>query len=52
MVEAAERWLAARDVPKVNLLVRDTNAGVTAFYERLGYTFAPHIFMQKASGQP
>ncbi|MHB8634989.1 MAG: GNAT family acetyltransferase [Fimbriimonadaceae bacterium] len=37
MVEAAEAWLRERGAPKVQLMVRETNAAVMAFYERLGY---------------
>lgn len=37
MVEAAERWLAARGAPAVRLMVRADNEGVTRFYERIGY---------------
>ncbi len=34
---ASEQWLVQRNVPKVNLMVRTTNAAVVAFYEELGY---------------
>ena len=37
LVQAAERWLHARDVPKVQLMVRAGNEAVQAFYARLGY---------------
>lgn len=37
LMAAAETWLARRGVPKVQLMVRATNAPVVAFYERLGY---------------
>lgn len=37
LVEAAEAWVRARGVPKINLLVRKENAGVLAFYEALGW---------------
>jgi ribosomal protein S18 acetylase RimI-like enzyme len=40
MVRAAEAWLGERDVPKVNLMVRETNPAVLGFYERLGYADA------------
>ncbi len=36
-IRAGESWLKERGVWKVNLLVRQENAGVQAFYERLGY---------------
>lgn len=34
---AAEEWLAERDVPKVQLMVRSDNGAVVDFYEGLGY---------------
>ena len=37
LVRAAEAWLAERGIPKLNLMVRDDNAGARRFYERLGY---------------
>ena len=37
IMEAAEAWLVARGVWKLNLLVRKTNAGVVGFYEEMGY---------------
>jgi ribosomal protein S18 acetylase RimI-like enzyme len=36
-MHAAEEWLRARGVPKVQLMVRDTNASAIGFYEALGY---------------
>ena len=36
-IAAAEGWLKARGVVKVQLMVRETNAAVTGFYESLGY---------------
>lgn len=47
MVEAAESWLAAEGMPKVHLLIRETNTTVAAFYERLGYARSPVTMMQK-----
>ncbi len=47
MVEAAEAWLRDRGVAKVQLMVRQSNAQVTAFYERLGFEFMPRIAMAK-----
>jgi ribosomal protein S18 acetylase RimI-like enzyme len=47
LVDAAEQWLAARDVPKVQLMVRETNTAVVAFYQRLGFDPMPRINMQK-----
>jgi ribosomal protein S18 acetylase RimI-like enzyme len=47
LVSAAEAWLAARGVPKVQLMVRETNEAVAAFYQRLGFEPMPRINMQK-----
>jgi ribosomal protein S18 acetylase RimI-like enzyme len=38
LMQAAEAWLRANNAPKVQLMVRTTNAAVVAFYERLGYS--------------
>jgi ribosomal protein S18 acetylase RimI-like enzyme len=45
LMRAAEAELAARGCPKVNLQVRNTNAGVIAFYEALGYSVDPATSM-------
>lgn len=37
LMRASEQWLRERGVPKVNLMVRTTNAAVVAFYESQGY---------------
>lgn len=37
LMQEAERLLAERGCPKLNLLVRSSNAGVVEFYRRLGY---------------
>ncbi|GAB4066375.1 GNAT family acetyltransferase [Ancylobacter sonchi] len=47
MVEAGERWLAARGVVKVQLLVRETNTQVVTFYEHLGFEVAPRTVLSK-----
>ncbi|MFP5518005.1 MAG: GNAT family acetyltransferase [Alphaproteobacteria bacterium] len=47
MVAEAEGWLVAAGMPKVQLLVRETNQRVLAFYERLGYARSPVTMMQK-----
>lgn len=47
MVSAAEAWLAAAGLPKVQLMVRATNGAVLAFYEKLGYAPSPVTVMQK-----
>lgn len=38
LMQEAEHLLMARGCPKLNLLVRSSNAGVIDFYRRLGYT--------------
>lgn len=47
MVNAGERWLRDRQVPKVQLMVRETNTAVVRFYERLGYEDMPRVLMSK-----
>lgn len=47
MVAAAEAWLQTHGVPKVQPLVRETNAAVVAFYEKLGFEVAPRVVMSK-----
>ena len=47
LVRQAERWMAARGVPKCNLMIRDTNLKVRAFYERLGYAKADRTVMER-----
>lgn len=47
MVEAAEAWLRQRGAPKAQLMIRETNTQVEAFYARLGYATIPRIVMQK-----
>lgn len=47
IVEAAEAWLTARHVPKVQLLIRETNTAVRDFYTRLGYINEPRLVMSK-----
>jgi ribosomal protein S18 acetylase RimI-like enzyme len=37
IMTAAEDWLRARGIMKLQLMVRGDNAGVHAFYESLGY---------------
>lgn len=47
MVEAAEAWLRERGIVKAQLMVRETNTQVVAFYERLGFEVAPRVLMSK-----
>jgi ribosomal protein S18 acetylase RimI-like enzyme len=37
MMAAAEAWMRARDVPKIQLMVRDDNRAALGFYAALGY---------------
>jgi ribosomal protein S18 acetylase RimI-like enzyme len=47
LVEAAERWLAARGIEKAMLMIRPDNAAVRAFYERLGYFDQPRTVLAR-----
>lgn len=44
---AAEAWLRERGVRKVQLMVRETNTAVQAFYKRIGYKDTPRTVMAK-----
>jgi ribosomal protein S18 acetylase RimI-like enzyme len=44
---AAENWLGARGVWKLNLLVRAENEAVRGFYESLGYEVEPRLCMAR-----
>jgi ribosomal protein S18 acetylase RimI-like enzyme len=50
MVRAAEDWLAARQAPKLQLLVRAENQAVVAFYESLGYRRGDVVMLQRVLG--
>lgn len=45
LMQAGEAWLIARGIPKLNLMVRNTNAPVLAFYESLGYVDGEVVVM-------
>ena len=47
MVRAAEDWLAQRDAPKLNLMVRAENSAVLGFYESLGYRRSDTVLLQR-----
>jgi ribosomal protein S18 acetylase RimI-like enzyme len=47
LVAAAERGLAERGCPKVNLQVLESNRDVVAFYERLGWRIENRVSMGK-----
>jgi ribosomal protein S18 acetylase RimI-like enzyme len=48
LVAAAEDWVRARGIPKINLLVRKENAGVLAFYEALGWRDTATVCLYRA----
>jgi ribosomal protein S18 acetylase RimI-like enzyme len=47
LVAAAERWVAERGIPKLQLMVRETNTEVVEFYRRIGFEIVPRVVMQK-----
>lgn len=47
LMRASERWLKQRGVPKVQLMVRTTNAAVVSFYESLGYQVGEVVVLGK-----
>jgi ribosomal protein S18 acetylase RimI-like enzyme len=38
MMQACESWLAEREIPKLNIMVRGDHLEARGFYEALGYT--------------
>jgi ribosomal protein S18 acetylase RimI-like enzyme len=53
ITQAAEQWLAARNIEKVMLMVREDNSAVHAFYKALGYADQPRtIFAKWLDGRP
>lgn len=50
MMDAAEAWLLARGIWKIQLLVRADNARAHGFYERLGYRDTETTCFQKVIG--
>ena len=50
MVRHAEAWLAGQGVPKVELMIRDDNETVRAFYERIGYEVEARVVMARRLG--
>ena len=47
MVHHAEAWLREKGVWKVNLMIRDDNETVHAFYQAVGYEEEPRIVMAR-----
>lgn len=48
LVQAASTWLQERGVPKVQLMVREENAGAVQFYRHLGYEEQKVVVLGKA----
>ena len=47
IMSAAEDWLRAAGIPKLQLLVRPENAGVAAFYHSIGFGEQQILFFSK-----
>ena len=47
IMNAAEDWLRAAGIAKLQLLVRPENAGVAAFYQSIGYGEQKILFLTK-----
>jgi ribosomal protein S18 acetylase RimI-like enzyme len=52
VMHAAEEWLKARGIWKLNLLVRAENERVRGFYESLGYEVEPRLSMARKLIEP
>ncbi len=52
IVRHAEAWLAGCGVPKMQLMIRDTNTAVHGFYRSLGYTDVPRVVMERWFKEP
>ncbi len=46
-VKAGEEWLKDRNVAKLQLMIRETNIEVAAFYEGAGFKKIPRTVMEK-----
>jgi ribosomal protein S18 acetylase RimI-like enzyme len=47
MMQACEAWLAERDVPKLNVMVRNDNAIARGFYTSLGYDVSDVVVLAR-----
>ena len=52
MMTQAEAWLRSLGVPKLELLIRNTNVKVAKFYETLGYKTEPVTVMSRWLKEP
>ena len=46
----AEAWAKRRGVPKMNVMIRETNTAVAAFYRAIGYDETPRLVMGRWLG--
>ena len=47
MMRHAEAWLTRLGVPKMNVMIRETNTKVRAFYAAIGYEETPRLVMAR-----
>ena len=47
LLRAAEAWVRARGVRKLELMIRDANSAVAGFYESCGYRREPVVVMSR-----
>ena len=47
MMRAAEDWVRAQSIPKIQLMIRGDNAMVQTFYDAIGYTKSDVVVMAK-----
>jgi hypothetical protein len=52
MMRAAEAWVRARGMPKLQLMVRDDNLDVVRFYQAIGYEIEDRVILSKRLIQP
>ena len=45
LVQACERWIEQHGIPKLHLMVRNTNEDTIHFYKRIGYTDADVVIL-------
>ena len=47
LVKASEAWLLGQRIPKVQLMIRQTNLDALGFYEAIGYELNPCVLRQR-----
>ncbi|WP_203567235.1 GNAT family acetyltransferase [Aestuariimicrobium ganziense] len=50
MMDACEQWAHEHGMPKIQLMVRDDNEAVRAFYDALGYELQPVVVYGRRFG--